>query len=110
MIKIHRIDSYRDGGSVSILLTNIEPLLLQKLGLPDTPKYAKGKGWIESQYEVWMNHAIRSENKGKYYWGDINGEHIELEEGNEMLTLVLELVRKEREQRLHLIDRFLKIN
>ena len=107
MIKIHRIDSYRDGGSISILITNVEPMLLKQLSLPDTPKYAKGRGHTEAQYEIWRSYKIGGEDRGKYYWGDINGKYIELEDTHPMIERVKELLSQERQQRVYYIDKFI---
>ena len=62
-MKIQSISNYRDGGTVGILLSGVDKILLEELELPITPKYTTES---EDIYEVFRNFSINSKDKTLY--------------------------------------------
>jgi len=104
-MKIERIDSYRDGGSISIILSEVDEKLLESLGLPTKPKHTTNGVKL---YEVFRNFSIGSKDKNNYFFGDINGEFKQLYLDNHLLKDVKVLLEKEKINRgLYQIEKFL---
>jgi hypothetical protein len=103
-MKIYSISHYRDGGSVSILVSDINVEQLKTLGLPTEPKII-GDNPI---YEIFRNFGINSKDKCKYFFGDINGEYKELFLDNPILLEVKKLLEQEKIKRgFYSIEKFL---
>jgi hypothetical protein len=94
MMQIKSINLYRYGGSPAITLRNVDPLILQSLGLPDLPIQIAGNGDTCNIYEVWRDRG-RTEKRGKYFFGDINGKNIELGKDHPFILRVIELLNEE---------------
>lgn len=104
-MKIEKIANYRDGGSISIILVDVDETLLENLGLPKKPKYIKDD---IKYYEVFRNFAFGSKDKMNYFFGDINSDYKQLFLDNQLLLEVKELLEQEKIKRgLHHINKFL---
>lgn len=104
-MKIEKIFNYRDGGTVSILLSNVNKELITKLELPLKPKIIKNN---EDLYEVFRCFSIGSKDKNLYFFGDINGEYKQLFLDNPILIQVKELLQQEKIKRdFYLMEKFL---
>lgn len=95
-MKIEKIERYRDGGTISIIVSDIEKSILDELELPTKPKYIK-EGIIF--YEVFRNFSIGSKDKCNYFFGDINGEFKQLFLYNPILLEVKHLLEQEKLKR-----------
>ena len=98
MLRIMDIARYRDGGTPAILFTSDKDSL-ELFGLPNIARKLQPDN--RSVYEVWRD--IRSR---KYFYGDINGEKIELGESHELIRVVHELLIQERARLVAPIDFF----
>ena len=104
-MKIENIDNYRDGGSVSILLSGVDEELLKELNLPLEPKYVTNGVKI---YEVFRNFSIDSKDKNNYFFGDKNGEYKQIFSDNSILLKIKSLLEEEKIKRgLYNIEKFL---
>ena len=104
-MKIEGIDSYRDGGSVSIIVSGISEEILIELDLPIKPKYTRGD---EKIYEVFRNFSIGSKDKNNYFFGDKNGEYKQIFSDNSILLKIKSLLEEEKIKRgLYNIEKFL---
>lgn len=104
-MKIEQISNYRDGGTVSILVSDIDVNILIELELPTQPKCTTNGVKI---YEIFRNFSINSTDKNKYFFGDINGEHKQLFLDNPILLKVKQLIEEEKIKRgYYLIDKFM---